>query len=76
MESVEAGGDRRGTHYWIKRNRPMNPHAPKGTDIWAVSNNRISITPLDVAFPSSEPSPELDDFAQQVASELGLRGRS
>ena len=73
LESVERGNDGRRTHYWIKHNRPVNSNAPPGTDIWAVRNNRISITPLDLAFAPGEPSTAYQVLTQEVADGLGLR---
>jgi 5'-nucleotidase len=47
LEGVEQGHDGRRTHYWIRHNRPTGKDAIEGTDIWAVRNNRISVTPFD-----------------------------
>lgn len=73
LESVEQGNDGRRTHYWIKHNRPVNSDAPPGTDIWAVRNNHISITPLDLAIAPGEPSMAYQFLTQEVADGLGLR---
>ena len=75
LESVEQGNDGRRTHYWIKHNRPANDPDAEGTDTWAVRNNRVSITPLDLLFTPSEPSPALDILADEVAASLGLTAR-
>ncbi|MBI4302298.1 MAG: 5'/3'-nucleotidase SurE [Chloroflexi bacterium] len=44
-EKVEEGHDGRRKYYWIVRGR-ANFRATKGTDIWALRNKQISITPL------------------------------
>lgn len=50
LENVERGTDGKRTHYWIKHNRRTDAHVDEDTDVWAVRNHCISITPLDVAF--------------------------
>ena len=77
VAGVERGHDGRRTHYWIRHNRPVNAPVEEGTDIWAVRNNRVSITPLDLRFAHGKPSTSFDvlgDFlARAVALELGLK---
>ena len=46
-ESVRLdGSDGDGKRYWIARNRPSNQTPAEDTDIWALRNNYVSITPL------------------------------
>ncbi len=45
MDIVSEGNDGRRRWYWIARSRPTTQQV-QGTDIWAVRNARISITPL------------------------------
>ena len=73
MESVEETNDGRRTHYWIRHNRPTNADVSEGTDVWAVRNNSISITPLDLVFTDGGSSGEYDVLADAVATELRLR---
>ena len=47
-ESVRSEGTGHQQRYWISRNRPVHADNGEGTDAWAVRNNRISITPLDL----------------------------
>ena len=75
MESVEQATDGRSTHYWIKHNRPTNPDVSEGTDVWAVRNNNISITPLDLVFTDGGSPRGYDVLADAVAEELRLRPR-
>ncbi len=75
LEGVERGNDGRRTHYWIRHNKPVNPAITQDTDIWAVRNNRISITPLDLAFfngLNGGPSPAFEVLTDAVAECLGL----
>ena len=72
MESVEQVNDGRRTHYWIKHNRPTNPDVSEGTDVWAVRNNNISITPIDLVFTDGGSSSAYDILADAVANELGV----
>ena len=58
LENVEQGTDGgKRKYYWIRHNRPVNAKVQEGTDVWAVRNRRVSITPLNVSF-SSEASPD------------------
>ena len=66
LESVERGSDGRGTHYWIKHNRPVGANAPQGTDMWAVRHNRISITPMVLSLSSPDSSTTLNSLAEGV----------
>ena len=46
MPSVAKEGNERRSHYWIRQNRPTTRPPDAGTDLWAVRNGRVSITPL------------------------------
>jgi 5'-nucleotidase len=54
LQTVERVNDGRRVHYWIKHNKPTNPPLEEGSDIWAVRNNHISITPLNRLFSDSQ----------------------
>ncbi len=71
-ENVERGYDGRKTHYWIKHNKPLSASVAEGTDIWAVRNNRISITPLHPIFMNGEVAAELDSLLVEVSAGLKL----
>jgi 5'-nucleotidase len=46
---VTAGDNGRQKHYWIgveARKRPRKKDIPEGTDVWAIREKRVSITPL------------------------------
>ena len=47
MESVEAQKHGRRTSYWLRHNNPALSDADEGSDIWAIENNRVSITIID-----------------------------
>ena len=72
LENVERGSNGYRPHYWIKHNKPVNTSAPEGTDIWAVRDNRISITPLEVSFDSGATPSSFDRLTGAVAAGLGL----
>lgn len=61
------GGQR--SHYWILRETSYDD-GEQGTDIWAVRNGLISITPLQADLTGSSPA-YLDDFCQPLLQ--GLR---
>lgn len=51
VRQESAGADKR---YWIARNRPIPGTPAEDTDIWALKNNRISVTPLRPGMGGSE----------------------
>ncbi len=71
-ESVEPGNDGRSKYFWITFDRTNTDGIPRGTDVWAVNNDRISITALDPVTGTGESSPILRELADQVAAALGL----
>jgi 5'-nucleotidase len=69
-ESVreESGGP--GKQYRISRNRPMSGEPSDDTDIWALKNNYISITPLQISLGHQERIPEVEDLFSGISGEL------
>jgi broad specificity polyphosphatase/5'/3'-nucleotidase SurE len=47
-------------HPGLNRNRPMSDQPIYGTDIWALRNNFISITPLQFSLGRQEQVPEIE----------------
>ena len=70
LENVERGSNGRRTHYWIKHNRLVSRPVPEDTDIWAVRNNRIAITPLNAILEPDWRAPDLQPIAAGVESAL------
>ena len=62
-----VGGDKR---YWISRNRPMFGQPIDGTDIWALKNNYISITPLQISLDREEQAPEIEKLLSGISDQL------
>ncbi len=69
-EVVTEGKDPRRTYYWINRTRPAWT-LEAGTDIWAVKNDYISITPLDNDVTAHSILPRMEEL--KLAIEDGLR---
>ena len=57
--SVDEGHDGRREYYWLVRQK-MNKNTDMGTDIWAIEQGNISITPLHSAL-YNRPSPTITD---------------
>lgn len=64
-EIVEEGRDPRRKYHWIKRTRPAW-RMETGTDIWAVQNDYISMTPLHADITAQHLFSELEDFALSI----------
>ena len=48
--------------YWISRNRPINETASPGSDIAALKNNWISITPLNMGLGDDSAMPDVESL--------------
>lgn len=70
LENVERGSNGRRTYYWIKHNRLVSRNVAEDTDIYAVRNNGIAVTPLNAVFEPNLALPDLQPLAQAVMSSL------
>lgn len=66
---VKAGHDGKRDYYWILHGEPET-REEKGTDVWALRHNRISITPLHNDLTSHEHLSSLRGICSNVAQEL------
>ena len=69
-EEGSGGGGGTGKQYRISRNRPISEEILDDTDIWALKNNDISITPLHIALGFPEQIPEVEDLLAGVSAQL------
>ncbi len=69
-ESVREEGGEEPKKYRISRNKPIPGDNPEGTDIWALKNNRISITPLRVDLTNGEQIPQLESLLADTPAQL------
>ena len=72
-EHVESGRDGRRTHYWLKHSTPMDIDLSPGTDVWAVRNGRISVTPVSVPGVAAPPAALVDALVQDARAALRLK---
>ena len=56
--------------YWISRNRPISGNPSQDTDIWALKNNRISVTPLRPGMGSLEETREIELLLGDLPAQL------
>ena len=69
-ESVREEGTGHQHKYWINRDRPMSRDPQPGTDIWAVRNNHISITPLHAGMGNPDQIPAIEGFLSGLTNDL------
>ena len=69
-ESVLEEGNQDPKRYRISRNKPIPGDSPEGTDIWALKNNRISITPLQVDLTKGEQIPQMESLLADLPALL------
>ncbi|MFC1938826.1 5'/3'-nucleotidase SurE [Chloroflexota bacterium] len=59
IDTVEEGHDGRKAYYWLVRQK-LNKNVAENTDIWAIAQGNISITPLNAEL-LNQPAPPLTD---------------
>ena len=69
-ESVRQEGTGEDKRYWISRNRPITTVPVDGTDIWALKNNYISITPMQASLGDQEQVPEIENLLAGLSDQL------
>lgn len=70
---TKKGDDGRREFVWITRNNRWARYQPKeGTDVWAVKNKRISITPIWTDVTHVETIPRLDRIQREARNALNL----
>jgi 5'-nucleotidase len=69
INSVEEGFDGKRKYYWLVRQGDNEPSEIE-TDIWAIKQGNISITPLSSTLSHSSPPPLLDDLCSNLLQEL------
>jgi 5'-nucleotidase len=69
-ESVRSEGTGHQQRYWISRNRPVHSGSHEGTDAWALQNNRISITPLQLDLTLQEGVDGIEAFIGDIPAQL------
>jgi 5'-nucleotidase len=61
-ESVREEGFGESRQYKIDRNVPISGDSQQGTDIWALKNNHISVTPLQVTLGHSDQAASVESL--------------
>jgi len=69
-ESVRVEGTGDDKRYWIARNRPISGTPVDGTDIWAMKNNYISITPMQISFSQQQQAADVEKLVDGISDEL------
>ena len=66
---IQEGHDGKRTYYWIVRGKAQWQY-DEGTDVWALSKHRISITPLHADLTNTLPLTPLKDLSKAILQEL------
>ena len=69
-ESVRVEGTGDDKQYWISRNRPISGGLVDGTDIWAMKNNYISITPMQISFGQQQRASDVEKLMDGISDQL------
>jgi len=73
LDIVSEGNDGRRKWYWIARSRPT-PNVEEGTDIWAVRNARVSITPFNSHLTEPQHIETLNELKESFLEPLRPKG--
>lgn len=71
INTVEEGADGKSKYYWLVRQK-VNQAKDKKTDVWAIEQGNISITPLSTKLSSQPTSPILDGLCSGLLRELQI----
>lgn len=69
-ESVREEGTGNQKRYKIARDRPISGEAQPGTDMWAVKNNQVSITPLHIGLGNADQIPDVESLLDGIPGQL------
>ena len=69
-ESVREEGTGDQKQYKIARDRPISGEAQPGTDMWALKNNQVSITPLHIGLGNTDQIPEVESLLEGIPEQL------
>ncbi len=69
-ESVRVEGTGDDKKYWIARNRPIIGALVDGTDMWAMKNNYISITPMQISFGQQQQVADVEKLVDGFSDKL------
>ena len=69
-ESVRLEGGAGEKRYWIARNRPINVQPDLDTDIWALKNNYVAITPLHIGLGDDQRITEIEGLLDGLSGSL------
>ena len=69
-ESVREEGFGEGREYKIDRNVPIAGEAQEGTDIWALKNNYISVTPMQVTLGHADQTAGVESLVAGLSGQL------
>ena len=69
-ESVREEGIGNQKRYLIARDRAISGDAQPGTDMWAVKNNQVSITPLHIGLGHSDQIPEVESLLDGIPGQF------
>ena len=70
-ESVRLDSGIGEKRYWIARNRPSNEQPANDTDIWALKNNYVAITPLHIGLGDDQRITEVEGFVDGLSQSFG-----
>jgi 5'-nucleotidase len=73
-ETVRTEGNGARQRYWINRNRLIATDPAQGTDLWALRNNYVSVTPLQATLGHQEHVPAVEALLEGIAGQLLARG--
>tara|TARA_Y100000758_G_scaffold283015_1_gene231544 strand:+ start:154 stop:990 length:837 start_codon:yes stop_codon:yes gene_type:complete len=72
LENVEEVKSGRRTYFWLHHNKATGAPLEKGTDVWAINNEKVSITVIDPYLSTLNGYSRCEDFVNVAESSLGM----
>ena len=72
LENVEEVKSGRRTYFWLHHNKATGAPLEKGTDVWAINNEKVSITVIDPYLSTLIGYSRCEDFVNVAEGSLGM----
>jgi broad specificity polyphosphatase/5'/3'-nucleotidase SurE len=72
LENVEEVKSGRRTYFWLHHNKATGAPLEKGTDVWAINNEKVSITVIDPYLSTLNGYSRCEDFVNVAEASLSM----
>ena len=72
LENVDEVKSGCRTYFWLHHNKATGAPLEKGTDVWAINNEKVSITVIDPYLSTLNGYSRCEDFVNVAEASLGM----